>query len=261
MTSSRFIRVVAAAAALVLLSSCRVDSRVSLQVQPNGTGTIKVVVTADKAIVDKAPSLKADVRVDDAVKAGWKVDGPTDTKDGGLTLTLRHSFSGPAEATGLLAQVNGARGPLHNMVLSRSGKDTNSTWKLTGRLEVNGGLEAFADDATLTLLGGAPYAAEISAAGLDLGDAVGINFDATLPGKVDATTGQQQDGVISWRVPMDGTPTDVATSVTNVDVASSISRVARVLILGLLALWVAGSLVLILMVLNARNKRARTPRI
>jgi hypothetical protein len=255
------VRIAASFAAVIVLSSCRVDTNISLAVKPNGTGTISVVVTADKDIVTKAPDLKADIRTDDLVAAGWKIDGPSDTKDGGLTITMTHSFTGPAEATILMSQINGARGPLHEMVITRTGKDTNSTYTLAGRLEVNGGLQAFADDATLNLLGGAPYAADVQAAGLDLGDAISISFDAVLPGKVNATTGQSADGVITWRVPMDGTPTSVATSVTNVDIASSISRVAKVLVLGLLIVWVLGSLVLVMMVLNARNKRSRTPRI
>jgi hypothetical protein len=254
-------RIAASFAAVLVLTSCRVDSNVTLAVKPNGTGVITLVVTADKDIVDKAPGLKADIRTDDAVAAGWKVDGPSDTKDGGLTITLSHDFSGPAEATALLGQISGTRGPWHEMVITRTGKDTNSTYTLAGRLEVNGGLNAFADDATLQLLGAAPYAADVQAAGLDLGDAVGITFNVALPGKVNTTTGQSADGVITWRVPMDGTPVDLATSVTNVDIASSISRVAKVLVAGLLVIWVLGSLVLIMMVMNARNKRPRTPRI
>ncbi len=261
MTHKIIARIAAAFAAVIVLASCRVDSDITLAVQPNGTGEISVVITADKDIVAKAPGLKADVRTDDLVAAGWKVHGPTDTKDGGLTITLTHEFLGPAEATTLLGQLNGTRGPLHEMVITRTGKDTNSTYTLAGRLEVNGGLNAFADDATLNLLGGAPYAADVQAAGLDLGDAVGITFNAILPGTVNNTTGQTADGIISWRVPMDGTPTSLATSVTNVDIASSISRFAKVVVLGLLYLWIIGSVVLIFMVMRARNRRRPTPRI
>jgi hypothetical protein len=232
-----------------------------MRVQPNGSGTIRVVVIADAEIVKAAPGLKGDIRVDDLVAAGWTVDGPRSSDDGALVLVLQHSFNGPAEATALLSQINGTRGPLHDMAVTRTGKDTNSTWKLTGRLEINGGLEAFADDATNTLLGGGPFSEQIAARGTDLGDAIGITFIAGLPGTVDSTTGKTGAGVITWRVPTDGTPTDIATTVTNVDVASSISRVGRVLVLGLLVLWVLGSLFLIFMVMNARNKRPRTPRI
>ena len=187
MTRKIITRIAASIAAVLVLSSCRVDSDITLAVKPNGTGTISVVITADKDIIAKAPGLKADIRTDDLVAAGWKVEGPTDTKDGGLTITLTHDFLGPAEATTLLGQINGTRGPLHEMVMTRTGKDTNSTYTLAGRLEVNGGLEAFADDATLNLLGGAPYAADVQAAGLDLGD-----LGTALHQCLDVCVGNQQ---------------------------------------------------------------------
>ena len=117
MTRKIITRIAVSIAAVLVLSSCRVDSDITLAVKPNGTGTISVVITADKAIVAKAPGLKADIRTDDLVAAGWKVQGPTDTKDGGLTISLTHDFMGPAEATALLGQINGTRGPLHEMVI------------------------------------------------------------------------------------------------------------------------------------------------
>jgi hypothetical protein len=166
----------AALSAVALLSSCRVDQSISLDVKPNGTGKVTVVVTADKDIVTKVPSLAQDIRTDDVKKAGWTVEGPTKTKSGGLTIQLTHDFDTPAEATAILSQVSETRGPLHELVLARSGKDTNSTWSLSGRLEVNGGLNSFIDDAGLELLDVSPYAAEVAEAGLDLGDAVGISL-------------------------------------------------------------------------------------
>ena len=242
--------------AALVLTSCRVDQSVSLRVKPNGTGDVTVVVTADKDVVAKAPNLATDLRTDDLVTAGWKVSKPTATKSGGLSVTLVHSFRNPAEANVVLSQVSGSKGPLHEMIVARTGKDTNSTWTLAGHLEVTGGMEAFIDDAGLQLLGSAPYLADIEDAGLDLGDAVGITFSAQLPGTVDATTGIQGDKGITWNIPMDGSKVDVATSTTNVDVASSISRVAKVLLLALLVLWIAGTLILLLLVANARQRRS-----
>ena len=247
--------------AVLALSSCRVDQSISLNVKPNGSGTVTVVVTADKAIVDKAPSLSQDIRTDDLKKAGWEVTGPTKTKTGGLTITLSHAFNTPTEATAIINQVSEERGPLHDMLLTRSGKDTNSTWTLAGRLEVTGGLNSFIDDAGLQLLDVSPYASEVSEAGLDLGDAVGITFSASLPGKVDATTGLQKDNAITWQIPMDGSKVDVATTSTHVAVGTSIARVGRTLILALLVLWIVATVILLLLVANARNRRPRTPRL
>jgi hypothetical protein len=252
-------RLCVVACAALTLSSCRVDQSVSLTVKHNGSGEVTVVITADKNIVAKAPNLAADLRTDDLVAVGWEVSKPVETKTGGLTVTLVRPFRNPAEANIALSQVNGPKGPLHEMVVTRTGKDTNSQWSLAGRLEVTGGLEAFIDDAGLELVGAAPYLANVQEAGLDLGDAVGITFTATLPGEIEQSTGVRGDGIVSWAVPMDGSKVDIATTSTNVDVVSSISRVSKVLLLGLLVLWIAAMVILLLLVGNARQRRSRPP--
>lgn len=258
MTRGRILRAVAACAACLCLSSCRVDTKVSLVAEGDGSGTITVTVTADAEVYTAAPNLKTDVRNDDLTAAGWKTVGPDETDDGGLTVSFVHGFNTPEGATALLAQVNDSRGPLHQIALARTGKESNSTFALTGKLEVNGGLEAFADDAALTLLGGAPYAAQVSASGQDLGKVLGITFDASLPGTVKSTTGVATDGVISWRVPTDGTSTDIATTTNNVDIASNVARVAKWGVAALFVVWTVAAAVLAVMV-AARRRGAPRP--
>lgn len=257
MTLRPFARVAAVLVTCMALASCRVDTNIDLSVNPNGSGKVSVTVTADADVVKAAPNLKTDVRNDDLTSAGWKTRGPDATKDGGLTVTFSHAFRTPAEATALLAQVNDAKGPLKSVVLARSGKDSNSTFTLSGKLEVNGGLEAFADDAAIKLIGNAPYAEQVAASGLDLGKVLGINFSAALPGTVKQTTGTPSGATLTWRIPTDGTPTDVTTVTNNVDIASNIARVARWLVLAILVVWVIGALGLALMV---ASRRPRTPR-
>lgn len=254
-------RTAAALAAVVGLSSCRVDTDIALRVNGNGSGTVSVTVTADADVVKAAPTLKTDVRNDDLTSAGWKTTGPTKTKQGGLTVTFSHSFQNPQQATALLAQVNDMRGPLKNVALARSGKESDSLFTLTGTLEVNGGLQAFADDAAIKLLGGAPYANQVSASGLDLGKAVGISFSAALPGNLVKTTGTAQGSVVTWRVPMDGTPTDIATSTNSVDIASNVARVLKWVVAVALVAWIMGAFVLAAMVARRAPARRRTPRI
>ncbi|MEY3588175.1 MAG: hypothetical protein RJA47_771, partial [Actinomycetota bacterium] len=255
----RVARTIAAAAACLLLASCRVDTVTSLSVEANGSGTVSVTVTADADVYKAAPTLKTDVRNDDLTAAGWKMKGPEETKEGGLTVTFTHGFDTPAEATTLLGQVNGTRGPLKGLVLQRSGKNSNSTFTLTGRLEVNGGLQAFADDAALKLLGGAPYANQVKNSGLDLGKAVGIDFTAEMPGTVVSTTGTATGSVITWRVPTDGTPTDIATTTNNVDIASNVARFFKWIVAFLLVVWVLGTVALLGLIVSRRGRR--TPRL
>lgn len=257
MTLRRPARAVALAAACLLLVSCRVDTNVALHVQGNGSGRVVVTVTADAAVAKAAPDLAGDVRNDDLTAAGWRTIGPDETEDGGLTVSFERPFRNPEEATAVLAQVNDSRGPLKQLALVRGGKESNSTFTLSGRLEVNGGLEAFADDAAIKLLGGAPYAAQVSATGEDLGKILGITFEAHMPGTVKSTTGNQAEGVISWRVPTDGTPTDIATVTNNVDIAANIARVAKWAVALLFVLWVGATLVLSAMVAMRRRGAPR----
>ena len=253
------VRVVAVFAATVVLASCRVDQSITVAVNPNGSGRIAVTVVADADIVTKVPDLAADVRTDDLKEAGWSVDGPDKTDDGGLQLVLTRTFDTPEQATAILSQVSGANGPLRAVTLARSGKDTNSVWSLTGSLQVTGGLRAFIDDAGAELIGGAPFAGEVSDAGLEIGEAIGIEFTASLPGKVDATTGVAGESGITWRVPMDGSTIDVATTATNVDVGASVARAGRSILRFLLVVWVIGAVALLGAVWW--KNRARTPRL
>lgn len=241
----------------VLLSACRVDSVVTLKVKENGTGTLSVVTTADADLVAQVPGLAEDLSFDDAKNAGWKVSTPLTTKDGGMQVTASHSFNNPQEATLLLTQLSGANGPFKEMSLTRSGKDTDSTWMLNGRLEVNGGLDAFADPELLKTIGGSPFAATLANSELDIGQAVGVEFRAFLPGKIESTTGVDTFGYPQWTVSFDGSAQSIATVTQNTAVKSTVARIATPILLGLLVLWVLGVSGFAAFVAFTRYKRSR----
>ena len=139
--------------------------------------------------------------------------------------------------------------------MTREGKPRDSTWKLSGRLEVTGGLQAFADDDLLKTLGATPYEDTVKNAGLDLGKALSITFTAAMPGSVKSTTGLPQGDVLTWRVATDGTPVDLATTTENVDVAGTLGNLVSKVGLVLLVLWLALMSVLGFLVYNKQQKR------
>lgn len=255
MTLRRALRLLAATCAVGVLAGCNVDTSVTLNVEPNGSGTVSVTVILDSDALAKAPGIKDDLRVADLEADGWTVDGPDETDDGGLRLVVRHSFDTPQQATTLLGAINGDKGPLHEMALTRSGKDADSQWNLAGRLEINGGLEAFIDSATLQSLGVTPYAEQVEDSGLDLGAAVTLRFVAALPGSVVETTGQLEGTSIVWRIPMDGTTAQIATRTENVDVGANVARVVQPVLIVLLVIWVGA-----IGMLGTRVRRAQAAR-
>jgi hypothetical protein len=236
---TRLTAVIAGLACVVALSSCRVDSIVSITVERDGSGTLDVTVTADKNIVEQVPRLSSDLDFSDMVAAGWTVTGPEPTDDGGLRVLLSHTFENETQASALLTQINGNRGPFRDVRITREGKSRDSVWKLTGRLEVTGGLQAFADDQLLQVVGATPYEETVKEAGLDLGKAISLQVNAVLPGKVQSTTGVAQDGVLTWRVATDGTPVDLSTTTNEVDVAGTIGGILSFVARALLFLWLA----------------------
>ena len=236
-TTSTAKRFIALCCAVVLLASCRVDMQVSMVVNPDGSGNVTVTVDVDKEIVQRTPDIADHLDFSDLKKNGWSITAPIATTSGGKQVTLVRHFANELEATAVLAQLNGNRGPFREVILRRGGKARDSSWNLSGRLEVTGGLQAFADDQLIAALGATPYENTVKSQNLDLGKALTIEFVASLPGKLKSSTAQAQDGKLTWRVATDGTPVDLATSTENVDVVGTLGGIVSKIGLFLLIAW------------------------
>ena len=239
-TRSRLVRVLVAVATCALLTSCRVDSVVTLDVDPNGSGTLAIVTTADAEVVAKHPNLASELSFEDAKAAGWLVSDVATTPEGAMQVRVAHNFVNPEEATALLGQLSSEFGPFKGLTLTRTGKDTDSTWNLVGQLQVNDGLKAFADPQLLTTIGAIPFQSTLTNSGLDIGQAVGVTFKLKLPGKVESTTGISKFGTLQWNAAFDGSTQDLATTTQNTAVAATIARIFSPVLRWMLILWIVG---------------------
>lgn len=253
-------RILAAATAVVLLASCRVDVSTSVEVHADGSGTIVVEAVADAELVDAAPGLADDLRVDDLEAAGWTVEGPTDTADGGLRMVLRHDFAGPDEATELLGQLNGPRGPYRDVVVARTVADDSVTLTVTGELGVNGGLRALADDALIESVGGVPWADVLASRDEQLADVLGAELVVALPDENGNATSVTVDadgatGVEVVTMPADGSaiPVDLRTLIdlTPDQRSPLVATVAGIALI----VWLAVSISFAVYVIRARRRR------
>lgn len=246
-------------AVATFLCSCQVNAVVTLDVAQSGAGLVTVNLIADSEVVAEAPNLADDLRFDDATAAGWVIARPNKTADGGLQVSLKHTFDNAEQAGVLLNQLSGEFGPFKQMSLSRTGKDTDSTFKLDGILQVDGGLNAFADSQMLKTIGGAPFADNVQQAGLDLGKAMTIDFVATLPGVIERTTGIDTANTVTWRVPLDGSEQSVLTTSRNTAVRATVARLVAGLFKYLLFAWLALMAVVVARVIYRRRGASRTP--
>lgn len=193
------------------LAACRVDIDVIVQIGPDGTGEVVVTAVADADLVQRVPGLAEDLRLDDAVAAGWEVDGPGTTTDGGLTVTIRHPVTSVADANNALASLGP---PFVNVRFERQVDDDDPeqvTLVLSGQLQLNGGFNAFADSGVLAATGDNPYSAELTASGATPAASMSIELRTELPGELVETTGSRAGNTVTWEAPLDGTAQDLST--------------------------------------------------
>lgn len=246
-------RLFALLAALVLVAAgCRLDVEVHVAMERDGSGTITVTATADAELVAAAPGLAADLRLDDLTAAGWTVDAPTPTEEGGLRVTLTHDFASAADATALLASLNGSGGPFQGLTLTREVDGKKVSYAAAGNLQITGGIDAFADEHVRALGAGTPFAATLAARGVALPDALEIMLQVQLPVEADTTNGTRDGNTVWWDVPLDGNATRVEATAST-DPSSAAKRVLSLLVLGVLLIWVGLAAAFVIYV--ARHRR------
>ncbi len=251
-------RVVALCVCIVALAGCRVDLSVDLVVEPDGTGTISLVATADADVVAAVPTLADELATDDIIAAGWEIDGPTALPDGGLTITLTHGFASDAEATNLL---NSLGPPFNQMAMTRNTSGEDTTTRLTGLLGLPDGFESFADEDLIAAVGSVPFAEQIAVSGATPESSINAVIRAELPGRIDSaeTNGSQLgDNQLEWRVPTDGTILDWrAVSVQSPGDDRWWARPLSIIALVALVAWVAFMTLFVGYVVWARWQRTR----
>jgi hypothetical protein len=177
-------------------AGCRLDVEVDVDVQEDGSGTITVVATADAELLAQAPGAVEDLRFDDALAAGWTVEGPAPTEAGGASVRLTKPFRTPEEATAILSELNGPGGPLHDLVVRQDREYALVTTRLEGTARLDGGMEAFADQGLIVTTGTVPFA---SSAGPDPGASIGLTVNLRAPGAVVETSGTADGGEVTWQ--------------------------------------------------------------
>lgn len=251
-------RVLAALFAVFGLSGCRLDIQLDITVDPDGTGTMTVTATADAELVAAVPTIAEDLVLDDIAAAGWVIDGPTPTPEGGLVLSLTHDFSGAAEATNLLKSLGP---PFTNPQLGRGESADVTTNTLTGNFGLQNGFADFADSDLIDAVGGVPFEEEFAAQGATPGNSLSATVRAELPGDVvdDETNGEVlANGRIEWVIPFEGPPLELSGR-TQQSPSEGVSWARPLSIVALVALiaWVAFMTLFIAYVTFARWRRSR----
>lgn len=120
---------------VVLLCACRVDGDVTVSVREDGSGVVSARVRLDAAAVTAVESggskLEAAVRLGDLTAAGWRSSG-WKRRGGGAGLTVSKGFARAEDAGAVVAELNGADGPLREVRVTRTTSTFRTEWSFAG---------------------------------------------------------------------------------------------------------------------------------
>lgn len=148
-----------------LCSACAVDTTVTVKVREDGSGFVRVDVTADAEAVQQAQvgggSLEDRVRLADLSAAGWTVEPWVRNLDGSASITLSKPFTSVDQVSGILHELNGDHGPLRASEVTRERSVFATKTEATATVDLDAMKTGILDDPDLV--------ARLQAQGLDVG--------------------------------------------------------------------------------------------
>lgn len=243
---------------VLVLAGCQLDVAVDVVVDDDGTGTITVVAEANAELLEQVPTIAEDLVLDDIIAAGWAVDGPNPTPEGGLIITLTHDFEGNDEATNLLRSLGP---PFNDPVISRGQNGDTATNTARANLGLPQGFATFADEDLITAVGSVPFADQFEQSGVDPSTALSAVLRLTVPGElVESETNAEilADGSLQWTVPTDGSILEASARTEQAPSDGGVwARPVATVALILLIAWVGFMTLFISYVAVARWRRSR----
>jgi hypothetical protein len=216
---------------LVLLSGCRADVAVGIDVKPDGSGKIQVEVTVDKDVTDQV-DLSSALKVDDLRQAGWTVSGPQRRPGGMTAVTATMGFTDPAGAARAMDQISGPGGPFRSFRITHHSSFFTNRTSFRGTVDFTQGVQGFSDPALTDALGGTK-ALEQQLNG-PINNVVHIQVSVRMPGSVTSNAPAGPGNGAVWK-PQLGARADLAADARGLNVVAiaavgGVAAVALVLV-------------------------------
>lgn len=131
-----------------LVSSCRADLNVDVDVEPDGSGLVEAEVFLDQEAADRLLDVGRDsagVPLSDLAQAGWEIDPPAEGENGEVTITASKAFGTPRQFSDVMAELGGETGLFQDFTLAREQSFGRLDYKVDGILDTTDGFGEFSD--------------------------------------------------------------------------------------------------------------------
>jgi hypothetical protein len=233
-------------ALVAVVSGCKVDTAVTIDLHDDGSGVVTVRATLDSEAVSEAEQdggkLEDRVRLDDLEAAGWTVSPWVRSDAGTAQIELSKPFSSPDKVAGIVAEISGANGPLRDFQATRDSGVVSTNYDVGGAIDLAAiGTGIGADPGLVAALTNQQVDVNTIDQALltELRNAVSVSVVVNFP---DGSS-TRVNGLAGQRVP--------------IDVSTSILNTRRLALLGLAAVLVV--LAIVALLVGRRRRRARGP--
>ncbi len=196
---TRLIPAVALALLVAVAGGCRLDAVVDVDVQPDGSGMVRVTITTDDDAVELIPELRSGLRLDDISAAGWAIGGPVDVPGGGVVITAQKQFTASDQLQPILDEIAGPGVLFSDVRLVQTRTFGRTDWDFSAVVNPTPDLGAFSDAELGAVLDGNMFGrplADIIAQTGTPEDSFGLEVALTMPDDIaspgDANTGDEQ---------------------------------------------------------------------
>jgi len=268
---------------VLLVSACRVDTSVHVDVEDAGSGTVTVVFNADAVAVARVPELAGGLRLDDARDAGWAVEGPLFRADGGVQIRAVKRFESAAQLPQVLEELAGKDVIFTGVVLEQTRSFAETSYRFQADINPTPPLDDFSDDALAAIFEGQPFGRPLHDLIAEAGtpeDSLGFEFLLTLIDSDEAfdassaafgVEGELEDAMVelspaidgstaTWRFSYGDQPVRVGASTMISDTLAplwlNIARVAGIVFGAVLLGVIVARLVALLRAPRGRGRRA-----
>ena len=175
---------VALAGIVVLASACEVGVGVDIEVAENGSGTVSVGASLDRAAAEVLGDLAGQISLEDLAAAGWDVSGPAREADNRVWLRASKAFGSAEQLPAVLEEIAGP-GVFSGFQLRRRAEFAEQTWEVAGQVDPAAAIPELLD--TLAFNSGLQERirrAVAEAGGESLTDGLTVRLSIDLPGEL-----------------------------------------------------------------------------
>ncbi|MCY3634568.1 MAG: hypothetical protein OXH23_03045 [bacterium] len=143
---------------LMGLAACQVDIEVGIGFNEDGSGLVTVDVALDQEAVALAPDITSLLLIDDIEDpaSGWSYNDPRIDDQGRTSFSASKPFGSVEQLESVLSEIFGSEEVFRDFTFERATSFAQTDYRVTGVVDLSGGMGLFTDPQLTERLGGEP---------------------------------------------------------------------------------------------------------